>query len=225
MKKRNLIGLLALALILVMALSLCACGGGKDEPEETSSEVVTTAPETTAPETTAPETEPAPILPTTEEMTRASKELIEAHNTVEQLASCALEVNTNYRYTSPEGYSYTYVSDSRFQNFGDISIFMSSYFTSKYANDRYPYLYSPGQSDDVPMFLYINDGTVPEGLYMVEAGRGYYYFDPYVDLTFSDVTENSFTVSFDYDQFGAPAPASIYAVKENGLWKIDDIVD
>ncbi|MCQ2530540.1 MAG: hypothetical protein MJ086_04710 [Lachnospiraceae bacterium] len=224
MKKKKLFTTLAVGLILVMALSLCACGGKEDPVDPASTPETTKAVETTTPaETTAPETDPAPVLPTEAEMGRATKELITAINDLNALSSGAIDIDDDVIYTSPEGYVYNLVTDPQFQNFGDISKFLDDYFTLDFAVENYPWLATPGQEEGIQQFLYIQEDSVPTGLYMVQAGKGFTVFDPNADLTFEDVTEGSFTAVFDFDNFGMTDTARMDIVKDNGLWKIDNI--
>ncbi|MCQ2512325.1 MAG: hypothetical protein MJ092_02945 [Lachnospiraceae bacterium] len=226
MKKVLLKYLLPLSLMLVVVLSLCACscgGNSKKEEKETTKQATTTAPETTVPETTVPET--SSNLPTEEEMTIIAKDLIEACNTIKQLSSCAIEKDTDTTYTSPEGYLYYYVTDSRFQNFGDINEFVDQHFTLSYASEKYPWLATPDKYDGVPPFLYLTDPSSLEGLYVIQGGKGFSIFDPESELTFSDVTPDSFTVSLEYNNFGEQARAYIHIVKDNGTWKVNGVDD
>lgn len=225
MKKNFFKCLLSLSLIFAVVLSLCACScgkSGKDE-KETTTQAATTAAETKTPETTVPETTTSSDVPSEAEMTSISRELIEACNTIKQLSSCAIEKDTDTTYTNPEGYVYDLVTDPRFQNFGDINDFVNNNFTLSYASEKYPWLATPGQYEGVQHLLYINDGSAPEGLYIINGGKGFSEFDPNAELTFSDVTPTSFTVSLEYNNFGVPARANIYLVKDNYLWKVNGI--
>lgn len=216
MKKKTIISILSLCLIAVLALGLMGCGK-KEDPVESKSEKETTAPaETTAPEDSN--------LPTEDRMMQATVNAIYAFNEIGRLSSGGLEVDDSITYTDDNGYVYNYVTDAKYQNFGDISSFLNNNFTWDYTLENYPYLADPGSYDGVQQFLYLQEDYIPTGLYQVQGGKGYTIFDENADFIFTSVHEDYFCASFDYDNFGTASTATIEMVLDNGAWKIDNVI-
>ncbi len=214
--------LITFALIAVLALGLCACG--KEEPVEPESvepvtKEVTTAAETTVPETITPETDPSVL--TDEECMSIAKERIEALNTMNAVESGFLDVDDSLAYTSPEGFTYHKVTDPKFQNFGDLNEFCLENFSKNFYKSTFPTIYDPS-SETVPQFLYLQEDDLPTGLYMIDGGKGYSYYDPEGYMTIRHNEEDFFQIDLDYDNFGETETLDVAFAYENGVWVIDE---
>lgn len=204
--------LILLACVLVFTLMLAACGKKKEEKKET--EQTTTAETTTA----APETTTEAAGSDTAEYEQIILNLIDRYNKLLYIDGAALQADDNTVYTDGI-YQYRLVTDEEFQNFGNIAIYMNDTLTIEAARECFPYLVNPGSSD-VPIYLYINDGSAPEGLYELMAGKGLY---PYIVNEITDITvdsDSSFHATVSVEVTNADGVLEMTCVQDEGKWKI-----
>ena len=203
--------LILLACILVFTLVLAACGKKKEEKKET--EKTTTEATTAAPETT---TEAAGT--DTADYEEIVLNLIDRYNKLLYIDGAALQADDNTVYTDGI-YQYRLVTDEEFKSFGHIGIYLDDTLTLDAARESFPYLVNPGSSS-VPVYLYINDGSVPEGLYELQAGKGLY---PYIVNEITDITvdsDTSFRATVSVEVTNADGVLEMTCVQDEGKWKI-----
>ena len=204
--------LILLACVLVFTLVLSACGKKKEEKKET--EQPTTAETTTA----APETTTAADSEDTGEYEQIVLNLIDRYNKLLYVDGAALQADDNTVYTDGM-YQYRLVTDEEFKSFGHINIYLDDTLTVDAARECFPYLVDPG-SNSVPVYLYINDGSVPEGLYELQAGKGLY---PYIVNEITDITvdsDTSFRATVSVEVTNADGVLEMTCVQDEGKWKI-----
>ena len=74
------------------------------------------------------------------------------------------------------------------------------------------------------------DEDVPDGLYELEGGLGFYIYEIVSDIEISNQTENSFTADFTVEYYGQWVVLTMGVVGEKGsngnmVWKVDSIVE
>lgn len=221
MKKRIIMCIIASAMICG---SLASCGKSVGTGSSSSkTQAATTAVSTEAPteaatdvstaaaETTAAQNEQA------ETTTAASDELIaEAANVLNNLnavdyigGGSSVEVDESTVLNVDNKYPYTKVTDSRFSSVEDVKKYITDAVCGSLLEYRYKVIY-----EGEPSMFIDSDGS----LWFLQGARGCgftYNSDPVV----SDVTEDSFTITVNFDDHGADSTMVVKAVKENGLWK------
>lgn len=221
--KKSLMILLAFVLVFMMALS--ACGKkqeSKDEKQTTKSEATTKSETTTtaAQTTAAPETQ-APAGGGETGYADVTASLIDRYNVLTYVDGAGLQADDSIVYQNGT-YQYRKVTDERFQNFGDISNYLFDTFTAAGANATFPNLVDPA-SDGLSTYVYVNDGSAPEGLYEMIAGRGIY---TYQLQSIDDITvesDSAFRAAASVTFIGQPATITLACVYEDGVWKINEI--
>ena len=217
MKKK----ILAIAAIAIMIpLVLCACK--KEKPVEP------TQPATQEAASVEPETKSAP----TEDPAAAVARLIDNVNTLKYVHGVALDCDYDYVWYDENGFAYTMVTDPDFQSIGDINAFLSETFTAQGAKEYFPDLALMGQEGTYPYSYVIvqGDEDVPDGLYELQAGLGFYTYEIVSDIEISNQTENSFTADFTVEYYGQWVVLTMGVVGEKGqngnmVWKVDSIVE
>lgn len=204
--------LILLALVLVFTLALSACGKKDEEKKDET----TKAEETTA----APETTEASGGEDMSEYVGIVTNLIERYNQLLYINGAGLQADDSVTYTDGI-HQYRKVTDPQFQNFGDMHNYLDDTFTIAAASYYFPSIYDP-TIDDVPIYVYINDGSAPEGLYEMMAGKGIY---PYELQEVTDVTLESDTIlraTASALSFGQEGTINMSCVLEGDTWKITD---
>ena len=214
MKKKNIV--LVIVSVLVLAFCLCACQKKDPAPEtQKPSEAASTEEKTTAGEETPAGTEV--------DAKAIAKELIGAMNKMDILSSGAISVDSNTTYSEDGVHVYSLVTDPEFQNFGDLSMFLFKHCTQDYLNNTvYGTLINPPEGE-IPQYLYINGEDVPDGLYMVQGGKGFPMYDENAEVTISNLSDSGFTFSFNYDGL-FKAEIVVDVVKDGEDWKINNVV-
>lgn len=212
---------LAIAAIAIMIpLVLCACK--KEKPVEP------TQPATKEAASVEPETKSAP----TEDPAAAVARLIDNVNTLKYVHGVALDCDYDYVWYDENGFAYTMVTDPDFQSIGDINAFLYETFTAQGATEYFPDLALMGQEDTYPYSYVIvqGDEDVPDGLYELQGGLGFYTYEIVSDIEISNQTENSFTADFTVEYYGQWVVLTMGVVGEKGqngnmIWKVDSIVE
>lgn len=249
MKKNMLICILASAMICG---SLSSCGDTKDadvSPKKetttaastTVSDEIQTEPTTTAEitntETTAaaidataaPESaENTSVTPATEAASSSadySAYLTDATAVLNNLNAIDYivgggEVAVDSSVTQTEGTNvYSKVTDSRFSSLADVKSYVNDHICGSLVS-RYSRLYE-GENAYFKEF----NGE----LYFIQTGLGSgFYFNS--DPVITDATDDTFTVTIKFDNFGGNSTLAVKAVKEDGKWKassfkVDDLTE
>lgn len=211
--------MILLAFVLVFALALSACGKKKDEKKD--EEAVTTAEETTTAATEEATEEAGGGGGEETAYGDVVAELVERYNTLIFVDAGGLDADDSTTY-SDGVHQYRKVTDPAFQSFGDINNYLLDTFTTASASYHFPSLFDP-TIDEVSVYVYVNDGSAPEGLYELMAGRGIY---PYEFLGMSDVSVESdtiFNATASVRYMGEETSLFLSCVKEDGVWKISDV--
>lgn len=114
------------------------------------------------------------------------------------------------------GFDYAPVVKTQFSSVADVEFFMQSVMTQKLINSRY---YS------------VLNGEYPElidvegVLYEKVGGKGAAFsLNNITNFDFENVTENTADMILPYNDYGVDTTLTICLVKENGIWKADDII-
>lgn len=202
-----------IAALLIVPFVFGACGNSKDAPD---------VPETQEQGGGEQPTEGAQI--NTDELVNVTKLLIDKVGRIQGLSSGATQVDESTVYTDANGYVYNRVTDEGFQNLDDIFGCLYDVFTKEAAQQYFPSLANLDKYTDEPaMYLYINDGSAPEGLYMIQAGKGFVDYTPITDIKIVHATDNEFFAEYDFDNFGGAMTLRVKFVKENDMWKIQKL--
>ena len=221
MTKRIIMCIIASAMICG---SLASCGknvGNDSESKTEATTAATTAAETTE-ATTAESTEAATTAATEAQTTAAADsadnaELIsEAAAILNNLNSIdyigggsSVEVDENTVLNVDNQYPYTKVTDSRFSCVADVKKYVTDAVCGSLLTDRYDVIY-----EGDPAMFKDSDGS----LWFLQGARGC-GFSFNSDPVISDVTDDSFTITVTFDDYGADSTMVVKAVKDNGLWK------
>jgi len=220
MKKRIVMCIIASAMICG---TFASCG---NETSRSSSSAVTTTAETTEAGTTTAEateaettTEAVTTTETAATTESSSEDAAEEHltdatavlnnlNTIDRIVG-GTEVETDTADTKQEGAdSFEKVTDSRFTTVDDVKKYVTDSICGTLL-ERYNSLYE----GDNPYFREF-DGKLY--FHPVPMGCGFSFTG---EPVITDVTEDSFTVSMAFDNFGGTSDLRVKAVKEDGKWK------
>ena len=205
--------LAVIAALLIVPFVLGACGGGNKTPD---------VPETQTQEDVDQPTEGAQV--DTEELVNTTKFLMGKVGRIQGLSSGATHVDESTIYTDANGYIYNRVADEGFQNLDDIFGCLYDVFTEEAAQQYFPELANLDKyTDTPPMYVYINDGSAPEGLYMIQAGKGFIDYTPITDIKIVHATDSEFFAEYDFDNFGQAMTLRVKFVKEGDMWKIEKL--
>ena len=212
--KKTILAVIAALLIVPFVLGACGGGdGGKDTPDtpETQAQIDNTQPT-------------GGVQGDTEELANTTKFLMGKVGRIQGLSSGATQVDESTVYTDANGYVYNRVTDEGFQNLDDIFGCLYDVFTKEAAQQYFPSLANLDKYTDEPaMYLYINDGSAPEGLYMIQAGKGFVDYTPITDIKIVHATDNEFFAEYDFDNFGGAMTLRVKFVKEGDMWKIEKL--
>ena len=209
--KKTILAIIAALLIVPFVLS--ACSKNQDVPD---------VPETQEQGGGEQPTEGAQI--DTDELVNVTKLLIDKVGRIQGLSSGATQVDESTIYTDANGYVYNRVTDEGFQNLDDIFGCLYDVFTKEAAQQYFPSLANLDKYTDEPaMYLYINDGSAPEGLYMIQAGKGFVDYTPITDIKIVHATDTEFIAEYDFDNFGGAMTLRVKFVKDGDMWKIQKL--
>ena len=167
-------------------------------------------------ETTEPETVPAteenpgyvepPVIDTS---------FIGTLDYVESIGSGALPADESIVYNY-NGYDYAPVAKTQFTSTADVEYFMQCVMTQRLINSRY---YSVLNGDS-PQLIDV-DGV----LYQKISGRGAAFrLNNITNFYFENVTENTADMLLPFNDYGIESTLTVCLVKENGIWKADNII-
>ena len=214
--KKKFLAILAIAIMI--PLVLCACKKEKEEPVEPVTQEVVTEPATQAKPTESPEA--------------AVKRLMDDVNALMYVDCVSLDCDESMIYYDESGYSYVQVTDKKYQSIGDIWEYLYDTFTTKGAEEMFPYLVNMGKEGSEPYSYIIvqDDPDVPDGLYELQAWNGFSTYENVSDIAISNQSDNGFTAVFTAEGFGQPCQVTIEVVAEDGangakIWKIDSLTE
>ena len=221
MKKRLLIG--AAACTVLLAFAGCQSTSQHQEPQDDSSNPsgqgtitdVTVQSEGSS-EVSADTTDVAPSVedgdaPTIQE----AQTIIAALNRIDLIGAGALTFDSDSEYTDADGNIYHKVTDSEFGSTADLREYMNTYLTQEMIEERY---------------LGILDGEQPmcidvEGeLYIKYASRGGGFAFSDIEPVIEKSSEDGYSILTEYDNYGALETMDIGVRKEDGVYKIYNIV-
>ena len=219
MNKKIIMCIIASAMLCGSIVSCGKSDSSDSKKQEKTTTATTTVAETTSADTTETETTSAEAdaETTTSEggdSDAAADHLRDAYiminnlDTIDRIGGGAA-VETAATDTKEDGtYMYSKVIDARFPDLEAVKAFVNDAVCGTLV-DRYKFLYE----GDAAYFKEF-DGI----LYFIQTGRGCgfsYNSDPVI----SDVTDDSFTVDVNFDDFGGNSALTVKAVKENDTWK------
>lgn len=110
-------------------------------------------------------------------------------------------------------YEYIYVTDERFRSLSDISDFLNTYFTEDFIDSRFD------------LILKHRFREQDNGLYVTQTPTSYGYQWSSDEIKIQDKTENSFTMSRTYYDFGAESELILNMIKSDSYpgWKISSV--
>ena len=222
MKKRIIICML---ISVMVCGNIASCGkesgsGSKSAAEETTTmtaaEAETTTEKATEAETTTAEsTEAAETTATAANNNGAAEDhladaaaVLNNINNIDGIGGGA-GVETDTADTKQEGSdTYAKVTDSRFTTVDDVKKYVTDAICGTLL-DRYKFLY---EGDDA--YFKEFDGAL--SFMSAQRGSGFSYTG---EPVITDVTDDSFTATVPFDNFGGSSDLAVKAVKEDGKWK------
>ncbi|MBR5931655.1 MAG: hypothetical protein IKZ95_06490 [Lachnospiraceae bacterium] len=216
--KKAILAIIAALLIVPFVLGACGGGSGKDNTPD--------VPETQAQQidNTQPTEGQQGATVDTAELVNTTKSLMEKVGRIQGLDSGATNIDYDTIYTDANGIIYNLVTDEGFQNFDDITGCLYDVFTEEAAQKYFPGLASLGkEGSDMPMYIYVDDGSAPTGLYMAQAAKGFADYTPITDIKIVNATDNDFIAEYDFDFFGGPMTLRVKFVKDGEKWKIQEL--
>lgn len=212
MKALKIISILAAASMLTV---LSACGSSDNSAEESISSTESSENTAESSQTEDNETSENSDAETQEPQKsednygEISKELMTALNDIDNLGGGNFSYDPSDSFKSEDGQTeYALVTDERFSVKEDIEKYMENNLTAGLIAERYSGLLDRYAEKD-------------NKLYGDTAAKGSGFAWTGAEPVISDVTENSFTVDAEYDNYGEVSVMEIKIVSENGTWKID----
>lgn len=210
MKKRLLIT--TAACMIILSFAGCHNASKLQQPQNEEQNVSTDA-------DVPPSSEDADV-PIASEDTDAptvqeAKSILEALNRIDLIGAGALTFDSDSEYVDADGVIYHKVTDSQFTSAADIREYMNTYLTQEMIEERY---------------LGILDGEQPmcidvEGeLYIKYASRGGGFAFSDKDPVIEKSSEDGYSILMEYDNYGALETMDIGVRKEDGSYKIYNIV-
>lgn len=230
MKKRKLWFLLT-AILIVLVLVVCGCGKKKEDVQPATTEPKQETKQETKEETKAEtkgetETEPVVIPDDTPsdglsdaQCVQITMTLLDKLQAVTKVGAGAVQIDRDIVYTSPDGYGYNLVTDPKIQSFYDIYQMLYDSFTAGCIEDRWKYLLEPAPGT-APYFIFVQNESVPTGIYILQAGTGYMTYTPTGDIYIEHEDDRHFYATVPFDSFGETLHLDLDIVLED-TWKIN----
>ena len=217
MKKRIIMCIIASVMVCG---SFASCGknvgsGSKPQTEATTASTTAETTEETAESTEAETTAAASESNTadsavSEELIAEAAKVLNNLNSIDYIGGgSSVEVDENTVLNVDNQYPYTKVTDSRFSCVADVKKYVTDAVCGSLLTDRYDVIY-----EGDPAMFKDSDGS----LWFLQGARGC-GFSFNSDPVISDVTDDSFTITVTFDDYGADSTMVVKAVKDNGLWK------
>lgn len=220
MKKRIIMCVIASAMI---CSSLASCGKsvGTGSSSSNAQPATTAAPteEATAAaseesteaqaDTTAPASQAATSAVSGELIVEAARVLNNLNSIDYICGGSSVEVDESTVLNVDNKYPYTKVTDSRFSSVEDVKKYVTDAVCGSLLESRYKCIY-----EGEPAMFTDSEGS----LWFLQGARGC-GFSFNSDPVISDVTDDSFTITANFDDYGSDSTMVVKAVKENGLWK------
>lgn len=218
MKKRNYY-ILFTAILIVFILTICGCGKKSAKPD--NEPVTNQAMDTDTREGEIPTGETEFSRPSEQECIAITKDLVNTLNRTNQIGAGFIEVDDNTVYEDPDGYVYNLVLDPDIQNPLDLYAHLYDHYTASCINKHWSYLIE--KQDGEPEFLtYVAGEDVPEGLYLIQGGKGYYDYSPVDSIQIEQSDDAHFNATVPFEDFGETEYLSLDILYEDGYWKIND---
>lgn len=221
MKKRLLIG--AAACTVLLAFAGCQSTSQHQEPQNDNSnpsgqgtitDVIVQSEGSS--EVSADTTDVAPSVedgdaPTIQE----AQTIIAALNRIDLIGAGALTFDSDSEYTDADGNIYHKVTDSEFGSTADLREYMNTYLTQEMIEERYLGILDGEQ----PMCIDVEDE-----LYIKYASRGGGFAFSDIEPVIEKSSEDGYSILTEYDNYGALETMDIGVRKEDGVYKIYNIV-
>ena len=143
-------------------------------------------------------------------------DLIEALDYVDKIDGGSMTLNMDTAFTDDNGYEFAKVIETNFSNTSDLREYMESVLTDNFINNKYPAIL--GTSN--PKYIDYNGE-----LYGNTGGRGCGFSWTDKELEINNITDNSFTIVAEYNDYDSLEYMIIDVVLDDGVWKIDNISD
>lgn len=139
-------------------------------------------------------------------------ELTGALDYIDKIGASNMPFDDSAVYTDKNGNTFAKVAGTQFANTADLREYMESYLTDLFLNDRY----SGILGTDSPIYIDVNGM-----LYGKTDARGGGFSWTDTPLKIENVTDSSFHILAEYDNYGASETMSIEVVMDDGSWKIN----
>lgn len=233
MKKRK-IWLLLTAILIILVLTVCGCGKKKEEVKPAPTETKQAAKDETKTETkdeTKNETKEAQTEepyddgeedygPTDAQCVQITMTLLNKLQYVTRVGAGAVQKDTSIVYTDPNtGLGYNLVTEPGISSFYDIYQMLYNNFTNGCIDERWIYMIQPAPGTP-PFFQLVQDGSVPTGIYIVQAGSGFMDYTPTGDIGIEHLDDRHFIATVPFQSFGETLYLTMDIILEED-WKIN----
>ena len=232
MKKRKLLFLLT-AILIVLVLAVCGCGKKKEDVKPAPTETKQAANDETKTETKEEKTDAATEAQTEEQYddedygpsdaqcVQITMTLLGKLQNVTRVGAGAVQKDNDTVYYDPEtGFAYNLVTDPNITSFYDIYQMLYSTFTQGCIEDRWLFMIQPSPGN-APYFQFVQDQSVPTGIYIIQAGAGYLDYTPTGDISIEHLDDRHFIATVPFESFNAPQTLIMDVVLEDNDWKIN----
>lgn len=152
------------------------------------------------------------IADSSQEYMDTAYELTGALDYIDKIGASNMLFDESSVYTDESGNTFAKVTGTQFSDTYDLREYMESYLTDLFLNDRY----SGILGTDNPTYIDV-DGM----LYGKTDAKGGGFSWTDTPLKIENVTDSSFNILAEYDNYGASETMSIEVVMDDGCWKIN----
>ena len=219
--------ILLMAILVVLVLAVCGCGKKKEDvtpaTTEAKQETQTETKDETKAETKEEATEPdqgAEVVPSDAECMQIAMTLLNTLQYVTKVGAGAIATDrdTVYKYGD---FDYYRVTEPGIDSFNDIFLMLNYNFTLGCIEDRWKFMTDPG--DSAPFMIYVQDEGYPEGMYLINAGTGYFDYTPTGNIQIEHVDENHFHAIVPFNAYNHDLTLDMDIIKED-YWKINGFI-
>lgn len=139
-------------------------------------------------------------------------QLMEKLDYIDKIGSSNIRFYDDTAFTDDNGDTFAQVAKTQFSDTADLREFMESCLTEDFISERY----SGILDTDEPLYIDV-DGI----LYGKQSPKGGGFYWTNSEPVIENITDSSFNILAEYDNYGASETMSIEVVMSNGSWKIN----
>lgn len=161
-----------------------------------------------------PDSEPENPTESSQDYMETANELIFALNEIDLMGGSNIGFDESKTFTDENGYTYAQTEYFHFTSTAQLRQYLEENLTESFLNDRY----SGILGTDTPRYI-DHDGMV----YVRTDIRSGGFSRTDTPIKIENITDSSFTILAEYDNFGAAETMGIDVVKDHGSWKINNV--